>query len=237
MNPYLQQLDDPDPQKVEESIERILKLIVKTYAELRPDSAEHPNFQFHPGANLLVVIGQPDALEVAQKCINALQQPLPGFPNGSAPSASSYSRPNSKERRELLKKLETIRLDSVAYDGLPLSEVVRHLVEVSKKLDPEKRGLNFLINPNQPLPLPKALPPVDPTTGLPAPAESIDINSISVRIIPALVNVRLIDALDAIVKVADHPIRYSVTDYAIVFSLSAPGVAEDRPMPPGAFAR
>jgi hypothetical protein len=66
--------------------------------------------------------------------------------------------------------------------------------------------------------------PIDPATGLPAvlpvvAAEPIDINGIGIRIVPALNDVRLTDVLDAIVKVAEIPIMYSVTDYAVVFSL------------------
>jgi len=37
-----------------------------------------------------------------------------------------------------------------------------------------------------------------------------------------LTDVRLADVLDAIVLVADHPIKYSVQDYAVVFSAKGP---------------
>lgn len=244
LSPYFQQLGEPDAKEIDENIQRIRDLILKTYAELRPDTTELPSFQFHPGANLLVVIGQPDALDVAQKCINALQQPFaaPGM-SAAAPGLSfARNRAVSAERREILNKLQTIRLDSVLYDGVPLSEIVRNLVEESKKRDPEKRGVNFLLNPAAPnTPAPAPGQAIDPTSGLPvaaaAPSEQVDINNVTVKITPALVNVRLVDALDAIVKVADHPIRYSVTDYAVVFSLGSTGASEDRPMSPGASAR
>jgi hypothetical protein len=244
LSPYFQQLGEPDSKEIDENVQRISDLILKTYAELRPDTTERPSFQFHPGANLLVVIGQPDALEVAQKCINALQQPfaVPGM-NTAVPGLLSFARNRavSPERREILKKLQTIRLDSVLYDGLPLSEIVRNLVEESKKRDPEKKGVNFLMNPTEPnTPAPVPRQAIDPTSGLPvtapAPSEQVDINSVTVRINPALVNVRLVDVLDAIVKVADHPIRYSVTDYAVMFSLGS-GADDDRPMLPGASVR
>jgi hypothetical protein len=42
---------------------------------------------------------------------------------------------------------------------------------------------------------------------------------ISIKIVPPLTDVRLADVLDAIVKVADRPIKYSIEDYAVVFSL------------------
>ena len=134
----------------------------------------------------------------------------------------------SKGRRALMNKLDAIRLDAVMFDNLPLSEVVRFLADESKKRDPEKRGINFLIHVAQPVVVPQ--PGVSGPTAL----ETIDLNSVSIRLNPPLTNVRLADVLDAIVKVADHPIRYSIVDYAVVFSLKesddSPGAV---PLPPG----
>ncbi|HLZ53748.1 MAG TPA: hypothetical protein VKS19_04640 [Verrucomicrobiae bacterium] len=162
-------------------------------------------------------------------------------------------------REAIMSKLNRIRLDQVFYDGLPLSEVVRSLSEQAKLRDPDKVGINFLINPNtdnsasvatttptggaggSPFGAPGPNGPdnglgaagggggIDPATGLPinntAPTvggESVDINSVIVRINPALNDVRMADALDAIVQVADHPIEYSISDYAVVFSAKGP---------------
>ena len=47
-----------------------------------------------------------------------------------------------------MNKLNRIRLENVSYDGLPLSEVVRNLSEQARLRDPDKKGINFLINPN-----------------------------------------------------------------------------------------
>jgi len=71
---------------------------------------------------------------------------------------------------------------------------------------------------------------LDPNTGLPAaPAadaggaagEAPDVGSYIVKI-PSLTDVRLADVLDAIVLVADHPIKYSIEDFAVVFSSKNP---------------
>jgi Zn-dependent protease with chaperone function len=125
-------------------------------------------------------------------------------------------------------KLEQIVLDEVAFDGLPLPEVLKFLNEESRKHDPEKKGINFLIKPNVVANAPA--PTVDPTTGqlvsAPAP-EPPDMNSVAVRFNLPLREVRLKDVLDAVVTVADKPIQYSVEDYAVVFSPN-PGVT-----PPG----
>jgi hypothetical protein len=153
---------------------------------------------------------------------------FPGTRYGGYPVTPLQPPATSKERKALLQKLDTIRLESVLFDGLPLREVIGALQQEVRRRDPEKRGINFLVNPNQP-PAPPApdvpvAAPIDPATGLPAvlpvvAAEPVDINEIGIRIVPALNDVRLTDVLDAIVKVAEIPIMYSVTDYAVVFSL------------------
>ena len=227
------------------SVEQIEKIILNTLSQLKqkgltPD--ENPDFQFHAGANLLIVIGRQDALEVARKVVSALQTQTGGgdFGGGGGFGGPIHYVPNvpfrtSKERQNILNKLENIRLDSILYDGVPLGEVVRHMGDEAKKRDPEKKGVNFLVNPNPPAAATRNTS-VDPATGLPsagASTEAVDINSISIRINPALANLRLVDVLEAIVRVADKPIKYSVTDYAVVFSLTANEAATDNPWVPG----
>ena len=70
-----------------------------------------------------------------------------------------------------------------------------------------------------------AIAPTD-TTGaaaagavaVPAPAPLVDPTTITIKITPPLNNLRLADVLDAITKVADQPIRFTIEDYAVVFS-------------------
>jgi tetratricopeptide (TPR) repeat protein len=161
--------------------------------------------------------------------------PLP-VPNSYATNSLVYTGPG---RQAIIAKLDRIHLDSVSYDGLPLSEVLRNLSEQSKLRDPERKGVNFLINPNPdqsgqaiaaaagggfpgaPAAAPAA-PAIDPATGLPvaqpaATAEQVDVGSFIVKI-PNLSDVRLADVLDAIVLVTDHPVKYSIQDFAVVFS-------------------
>jgi tetratricopeptide (TPR) repeat protein len=167
-----------------------------------------------------------------------LQLPVPN------PYASSNLVHTGPGREAIVNKLERIRFDSVSYDSLPLSEVIRDLSEQTKLRDPDKKGINFLIDPNVEAPVTTTATPgegqfnrgaaqaaptqIDPNTGLPIAAagtgggEQVDINSVLVKINPPLTDVRLADVLDAIVQVADHPIKYSIEDYAIVFSLKGP---------------
>jgi tetratricopeptide (TPR) repeat protein len=165
-------------------------------------------------------------------------------PNAYATNTLVYTGPGRQA------KLDRIHLDNVTYDGLPLSEVLRQLSEQTRLRDPERKGINFLINNNPdlsgtPVAGPVALgvggfgganprgvaPALDPNTGLPAaPAadnttvttgESVDVGSFTVKI-PSLTDVRLADVLDAIVLVTDHPIKYSIQDFAVVFSAKGP---------------
>ena len=82
-------------------------------------------------------------------------------------------------------------------------------------------GINFLILPDTGG-APAAPGGIDPATGLPSaavPVEAVDVGTVRVKINPPLANLRLADVLDAIVRTAERPIKYSVEDYAVVFSL------------------
>ena len=149
------------------------------------------------------------------------------------PEPNLYARTNlintSPNRQRIYAKLDRIRLDNVTYDGLPLTDVVKMLSDEAQRRDPERKGLNFIVNQNTDsgastfAPVVPTTGAVDPNTGLPIPAappaESVDMSQILIKIVPPLRDVRLADVLDAIVKVADRPIKYSIEDYAVVFSL------------------
>jgi hypothetical protein len=180
--------------------------------------------------------------DVEKQWVLPVNDNLPNVSNPYADTNLIYTGPG---RQTIMNKLDRIHLDSVSYDGLPLSEVLRSLSEQTRLRDPERKGINFLIDPNPdnsgpaiasttlggfPGAAPQAFTPpaaaIDPTTGLPITqtgganggngSESVDVNSVIIKL--ALDDVRLADVLDAIVTVADHPIKYSVQDYAVVFS-------------------
>lgn len=129
----------------------------------------------------------------------------------------------SKGRQNILDKLDRIRLPWVAYEGVAFTNVVRDLVEQARTHDPSGRGVNFLVNPNVPPPTSAMM---DQGAGVPLPASRLDIAAQPITINPPLTNVRLGDALDAVVKAAEKPIQYSIEDYALVFSPKAERVAE-----------
>jgi general secretion pathway protein D len=150
------------------------------------------------------------------------------------PVPNPYARTNAIHtgagRQSIISKLDRIQLNDVKYDGMELSEVVRNLSDEAKKRDPDKAGINFIILADTGAAAPATPGAVDPATGLPAaalPTETVDVGAVHVKITPALSNVRLADVLDAIVKTAEKPIKYSIEDYAIVFSLKT---AEPMPL-------
>ena len=160
-------------------------------------------------------------LKIEQDWVSKTKRDSLPVPNQYARSEQIYT---SKGRQAIVAKLNRIHLDTVGpWDNLPLSEVVRILSDESRKRDPEKKGINFIVNSFLDAAAAPAGPLVtDPTTGLPVapagPAEAVDISSAAIKLNPPLNDVRLADVLDAILKVTDKPLKFSIEDYAIVFS-------------------
>jgi Flp pilus assembly secretin CpaC/tetratricopeptide (TPR) repeat protein len=127
------------------------------------------------------------------------------------PSVTNNDVHTSPGREMIYSKLNSLRLESISWsNGLPLNEVIRYLAEQSKLRDPDKKGIQFLFNPN-----------VDAgMTATNAANEPVDPNTINVKL---MVNdVSLHKVLDAVMLVADRPIRYTVEDYAVVISPKPP---------------
>ncbi len=124
----------------------------------------------------------------------------------------------SPGREMIFRKLNSLHLESVSWhDGRPLSEVIRYLAEQSKLRDPDKKGINFIFNPNV----------AASTAATNAAPETVDATAINVKLM--LNNASLHDVLDAVVLVADRPIKYSVEDYAVVISpVPQPPMLEER---------
>lgn len=118
-------------------------------------------------------------------------------------------------RQVIVSKLDRIRLDEVGpWQNVPLSEVIRTLSEQVLNRDPQGQGINFVINPI----LATGAGTSAPGAIGPGTAETVDMNAVRVKMEAALRDVRLADVLDAIIKMADTPIKYSVEDYGVVFS-------------------
>jgi beta-lactamase regulating signal transducer with metallopeptidase domain/type II secretory pathway component GspD/PulD (secretin) len=150
--------------------------------------------------------------EARQKTTGGLGQWL----STPAPQAQT----NLVKRQAIVHLLGNIRLDQVAFDATPLSEVLRFLGDESRKSDPEQRGINFILNQNIDSGTSAAAATLGPDGQplSPGPAEQFDMGSIAINLKYPITNIRLADVLDAIVKVADRPIKYSIQDYGVVFS-------------------
>ncbi len=81
IGPYLQWLREQgkDPsqkeQRAEDQLEQVKKMIFDTLQRFDPDNPEQnriTDFQFHQNANLFVVIGKREAVDIARKIINVL---------------------------------------------------------------------------------------------------------------------------------------------------------------------
>jgi beta-lactamase regulating signal transducer with metallopeptidase domain len=145
---------------------------------------------------------------------------LPQTPQTAHPAQAS-AKHLSQGKQQIENKLSQIVLTEVAYDGVPLSDVVRDLNEAAIQHDPENLGINFLISS---LGEGARSSGVDPATGQPIPVQSPDLGTVTIHL--RLRNVRLKDVIDAITKVAEQPLHYDVEDYGVVFSA---GLAPARP--------
>ncbi len=156
----------------------------------------------------------------------------------------------SKGRSLILQKLESIKIPEInALEGFSMTEVIDLIDKLTKKNDPASEGLNFIINPNitntltrgggaAPQPPPGGQPPVvppmiDPNTGLPIPQApgpqapatpgSIDPGTVKIKgLTTPLRNLTLAQLLDAVTKSFDTPVKFTIEDYAVVFTHKAP---------------
>lgn len=154
----------------------------------------------------------------------------PPVPSG-LPVANPFARTNlintGPGRQKIQSKLERIVIDEIKFSGLPLSAVVQELYQQALLRDPDKQGVNFIINPNVDKPSPIAQQgAIDPNTGLPlqaAPTQpEVDLNNVIIRLESPLRNMKLLHILEAVANVADHPIKWSLEEYAVVFSQRLP---------------
>ena len=143
----------------------------------------------------------------------------------SAPAPSASGQTNlvrtSPGRQRIVQALNRIQLGPVPLANVPLEEALRILSYEVKRLDPLGVGVNFIIQNGAPSASPT--PTIDPATGLPMAwpptnAGPVDLGKVRIIVQPPWQEVTLGEALDAIVKAADQPIRYAIEDFAVVFS-------------------
>lgn len=145
----------------------------------------------------------------------------------------TFPRPVAREpmtRARLLKKLHSIVLDEIVFDGLTLETVVRILEQKSRELDPEGVGVQFMFaSPSAGLPPPSTLaatvpgldPNAVPATVAPAPVAPVNLAALDLRqavisVRSPLRNIRLLHVLDVVSKSSDQPVLFAAHDYALV---------------------
>jgi beta-lactamase regulating signal transducer with metallopeptidase domain/tetratricopeptide (TPR) repeat protein len=154
---------------------------------------------------------------------NGARTKLP-VPNPNARTNMIFSSP---QRQRIYETLTNIHFEKIAFPQMSLREVAQYLTKQTYERDPSQIGINFIIN-NERAPTNAqsagAANLFDPTTGAPIPSASpnFDVTAVKIDLNPGLQNVRLLDVLQAITQSADHPIKYSLLDYGIVFSAKGP---------------
>ena len=149
---------------------------------------------------------------------------------------TNIAQTTPKDRQRILQKLDRIVIKELFFDGLPLSEVVRFLREESEKQDPDKLGINFIINSNlddqpsnrgggvgpggAPLLDPLGAPAL-PVAPAPVAGDAVDLDTMLIKINPPLRGLTMAQALQAITEVATpisgKGLQFSVNEYAVVF--------------------
>jgi beta-lactamase regulating signal transducer with metallopeptidase domain len=105
-------------------------------------------------------------------------------------------------RQNIIGKLDHIQLDPFGpFMGVSLAEVVRELNEMARQNDPEKTGVDIIILTNS------------------ISSEPPAIDSVVINLPSPLMNVKLGDALEAVVQNASTRLKYSIMDGSIVFSM------------------
>jgi hypothetical protein len=127
--------------------------------------------------------------------------------------------------------LDKIVIPVVAFDDLPLPEVIKFIQREIVKSDPGGKPLNFMLNSylveSSPAPAPVVTPDPSLTPAVLSPAIApantpIDLDTVLIRVTPTLHDLTVTQVLDVVMKSASSPIRFTIEDYAVVFFRSSP---------------
>ncbi len=179
--------------------------LVQLFSEAGLDLSPPKSLYFNGGHNVIFVYATRQDLDVIEHIVVELNDP-----RFQKSWLKTQDVANGPDRQAIYKKINSTHLGPVSYHNLPLSEVMDDLTQQSRKYDPDKQGIRFVFSPLSPAPT------IDPATGLPLKTSETDPATIKINL--SLNNVGLADLLNAICLVSDHPLKYSVQDYGVVFS-------------------
>jgi hypothetical protein len=176
-----------------------------------------------PDPSQSLVTSAPTAVQLAAASPGGIRLPVPN-PYFRTNAERPFLTHSSKGAQLINRKLDQIVLPEIHFDGVPLKDVVKRLADDAKQFDPEKKGLNFLINDVNRTAL-TAAPAVDPN-GNPMPAaQPVPLSETLVHLSLPLKGLTLREALDAICKTSEGGAGFAVEEYAVAFIPRGPGAS------------
>jgi hypothetical protein len=169
---YLNPDGKADDTMLNDKLQTLIDIIFRTLDDLHPNTPSNlrPNFQFHRGANLLVVIGMTDAIEVSNQVVNALlehpstqdqlvavgltapggfQAPDPSAAQEWAKSLPGSNSDTAKRIAELQDLIATVRREMLAANTPQRSKDLQQRLDTLNKLMQEiKPGAHDLPDKN-----------------------------------------------------------------------------------------
>lgn len=120
-------------------------------------------------------------------------------------------------RKQVQAKLDSIRIGDVSFPDIPLAAAIELLSRKAREGDPERKGVSITVSNVAQSPADPSS--IQPLTGLPVGVsdEAIDLSSVAIKL-PTMRDVTLGQALDAIAKAAERPIKLSVERDGIVIA-------------------
>ena len=124
--------------------------------------------RYAQGARRREIMAKNKHVEIEKAWLPPTQKDALPTPNPFATTNLVFTGPG---RQAIQSKLHRIVMNEVLFDALPLPQVLQFLAEEAAKRDPDKQGINFMINPNVVATAAPA-PQIDPATGniIPGPA-------------------------------------------------------------------
>lgn len=124
-------------------------------------------------------------------------------------------------------KLKKLRVPEIAYDGLTLEEVVKDLRRYTRHLDPEGKGVKFLIENQMPKvarAVERGVPVLDAQgnpISAPPPLGQPGVKEVIINITFPQFDLSMEQVLDIVVRTADVPLTWWIEKAVVVFRLTA----------------
>ncbi|MBN8248346.1 MAG: hypothetical protein J0L84_13005, partial [Verrucomicrobia bacterium] len=126
----------------------------------------------------------------------------------------SYTR--ASEQRRLTTKMESLVLPKIEFNDVSLADALTFLEEQTRTWDLVDNGVTFIVAQESTPPTPS----VDPASGIALPSDqtAAPLDLVRIRMAEPVRDVRLVDALDWIVRSSETPLRYRLEGTAVIFS-------------------